>query len=64
MDTIAGKLVRFALGLKYDDLPDEVLHKAKQMLLDTLGCALGGYLSEPSRITRGSGIPIPPFDRA
>ncbi len=52
MDTVAAKLARLALGLKFEDLSDEVLHKAKQMLLDTLGCALGGYLSEPSKITR------------
>ncbi|MFC1987910.1 MmgE/PrpD family protein [Chloroflexota bacterium] len=52
MDTVAAKLARLALGLKFDDLSEEVLKKAKQMLLDTLGCALGGYLSEPSMITR------------
>jgi len=34
MDTISRKLARFALGLRYEDLSAEVLHKAKQMLLD------------------------------
>jgi len=52
VDTVAAKLARFALDLKYENVSEEVLHKAKQMLLDTLGCALGGYSGEPSRITK------------
>lgn len=74
MDTVSAKLSKFALGLKFEDLSEEVLHKAKQMLLDTLGCALGGYKGEPSQITSrvvtsmggapestiiGSGVKIP-----
>ncbi len=52
MTTAAKELSNFAVGLKFEDLSKEIVHKAKQMILDTLGCALGGYLSEPSRITR------------
>jgi len=52
MGTAAEALSHFAVQLRYEDLSKEVVHKAKQMVLDTLGCALGGYLSEPSRITR------------
>jgi 2-methylcitrate dehydratase len=52
MPTASQALSRYAIGLAYEDLPAEVVHKAKQLLLDTLGCALGGYLNEPSRITR------------
>jgi len=52
MATAAEALSRFASQLQYADLSKEVVDKAKQMVLDTLGCALGGYLSEPSRITR------------
>jgi 2-methylcitrate dehydratase len=52
MGTAAEELSHFTASLKYEDLSEDVVHKAKQMLLDTLGCALGGYLNEPSRITR------------
>ena len=30
------------------DLPAEVVHHTKHMLIDTLGCASGGNASEPS----------------
>ena len=52
MSTVSETLSKFAIGLKYSDLSDEVVRYSKHLLLDTLGVALGGYLSEPSRITR------------
>ena len=50
--TIAQMLGAYATSLKYEDLPADVVHQAKRMIVDTLGCALGGYNSEPSRIAR------------
>src|SRR5215470_4393224 len=38
--------------LKYEDLPPEAVHRAKQVLLDTIGCALGGVNADPVRIAR------------
>ena len=52
MPTIAEQLSDYASSLRYDDLPDEIVHQAKRMIIDTLGCALGGYSSEPARIAR------------
>lgn len=52
MSTIAESLGAYASALKYEDLPKEVVHQAKRMIVDTLGCALGGYVSEPARIAR------------
>jgi 2-methylcitrate dehydratase len=52
MTTASEALSKYAMGLKYEDLPHDVAHKAKQLLLDTLGCAIGGYLNEPSRLVR------------
>src|SRR5512136_945303 len=52
MTTVAEELSHFTASLTFEDLSEDVVHKTKQMLLDTLGCALGGYLNEPSRITR------------
>jgi 2-methylcitrate dehydratase len=38
--------------LKYEDLPTQTIHRAKQVVLDTLGCALGGMDAEPVRSAR------------
>ena len=36
------KLVDFGLGVRYEDLPAEVAAESKRILLDSVGCALGG----------------------
>jgi 2-methylcitrate dehydratase PrpD len=38
-------LGRTAAGLKLDTLPEEIVHCAKQRVLDTLGCLVAGYES-------------------
>jgi 2-methylcitrate dehydratase len=43
MDRIVESIGRFQSGLNYHDLPADVVHAAKRVLLDSLGCALGGY---------------------
>ena len=50
MTTIAEQLSSYGANLRYDDLPPEVVHQAKRMIIDTIGCALGGYDSEPARV--------------
>jgi 2-methylcitrate dehydratase len=52
MTTIVGQLCAYAAALRYEDLPREVVHQAKRLIIDTIGCALGGYGSEPARIAR------------
>ena len=52
MQTIAENLGAYASTLKYEDLPAEVIHQAKRIIVDTLGCAFGGYTSEPGKIAR------------
>ncbi|HZM45044.1 MAG TPA: MmgE/PrpD family protein, partial [Burkholderiales bacterium] len=52
MQTVAENLGTYASTLRYEDLPAEVVHQAKRLVLDTLGCAFGGYDSEPARIAR------------
>ncbi len=36
-------LAEFVSNLSFSRLPEEVVHKAKGVLLDTLGCAIAGY---------------------
>jgi 2-methylcitrate dehydratase len=52
MDTIVDQLSSYAHSLKYDDLPPEVVRQTKRMIVDTLGCAVGAFHSEPARIAR------------
>jgi 2-methylcitrate dehydratase len=52
MDQIADYLSDYAASLAFSDLPAEVVHHTKRMLIDTLGCAIGGYASEPSKMAR------------
>lgn len=52
MATIAENLGAYADSLRYEALPKEVVHQAKRMIIDTFGCALGGYAGEPARIAR------------
>ena len=43
-------IAEFVSGLKYDAIPDEVRHRLKLLMLDSLGCALYGADLQWSRI--------------
>jgi 2-methylcitrate dehydratase len=43
-------MARWAADLTFDDLSAEALHEARRYLLDSLGCALGGYLQHDVKI--------------
>ncbi len=46
--TVAHELARYALEMNYNSLPEEVVLKVKQQILDSLGCSIGGYSSPAS----------------
>ena len=48
--SIAETLARYATTLKYEDLPPEVVRMTNRIMIDTLGCAIGGFSGEPSQI--------------
>jgi 2-methylcitrate dehydratase len=48
--SIAETLADYAVRLRYEDLPAEVVRTAKRTILDTVGCAIGGYHAGPSQI--------------
>ena len=52
MATIAERLSSFGTSLRFQDLPPEVVHQTKRMIIDTLGCAFGGYAGQPSKLAR------------
>src|SRR5712671_5352844 len=42
-ETITAKMSRWAARLEYKQLSQEAVYQAKRFLLDSVGCALGGY---------------------
>jgi 2-methylcitrate dehydratase len=48
--TLAETLARFATELNYEDIAEDVIRIAKRSILDTIGCAFGGYGTGPSKI--------------
>lgn len=52
MDRTTETLASYAASLSYSDLTPEAIHQTKCRVLDSLGCAMGGYLSEPGKIVR------------
>ena len=41
--TITAEISRWAAGVKFSDLSPEAVHQSKRFLLDSVGCALGGF---------------------
>lgn len=52
MDATARYLSGYAASLDYRDLPRDTVHEARRRILDSVGCALGGFAAEPCRIAR------------
>lgn len=50
MSTLVEELSGYVAALRYEDIPPEVIHQAKRLLIDTVGCALGGYRSPTHEI--------------
>ncbi len=45
--TVAEDVARWLVELRYEDVPADVIARAKRVLLDTLGCALGAIGAAP-----------------
>jgi 2-methylcitrate dehydratase len=43
-------LAQWAAGLEFEDIDEAAVHEAKRFLLDSVGCALGGYRQDDARI--------------
>jgi 2-methylcitrate dehydratase len=48
--TITARISRWASKLRFDDIAPDAVHEAKRYLLDSVGCALGGYLQHDVKI--------------
>ena len=47
---IAETLAAYAVSLKYEDIPPDVVRVARRTILDTVGCAIGGHTAGPTQI--------------
>ncbi|MEE8576966.1 MAG: MmgE/PrpD family protein, partial [candidate division Zixibacteria bacterium] len=50
--SISQRMAEFAIGLKYEDIPDDVINEVKRYLYDSVGCAYGGYHTKDVNILR------------
>lgn len=50
--TISRKMAEFAVNLKYEDLPENVIHEVKRYLYDSIGCAYGAMKTKDVNIIR------------
>jgi len=49
-ETITAKMARWASSLEYKHLSADAIYQAKRFLLDSVGCALGGYQQHDVKI--------------
>ena len=49
-ETVTAKMARWAAGLDFKNLSDDAVYQAKRFLLDSVGCALGGYQQHDVKI--------------
>ena len=52
MDRTTEMLSAYTCGLTYEELGPAVVEQVKRTVVDTMGCAIGGYDSEPAEIAR------------
>src|SRR5690349_13917893 len=48
--TVTAKMARWAAALDFNHLPQDAVYQAKRFLLDSVGCALGGYQQHDVKI--------------
>ncbi len=49
-ETVTARMARWAANLQYSDLSQDAIYQAKRFLLDSIGCALGGYRQHDVKI--------------
>jgi hypothetical protein len=52
------RLIDYALGLTWDEIPAEAIRQARRRIMDTVGGAIGAYASAPARIARRMAQPV------
>jgi 2-methylcitrate dehydratase len=55
---LADRLAHYTQSLRYEDLPDAVVHEVKRRILDSLGCAFGAWTAPPCKIAREMALTV------
>jgi len=50
-DTVTARMSTWTAGLTYDQISEDAVREAKRYLLDSVGCALGGYQQHDVKIS-------------
>lgn len=50
--SLSRQIAEFAVNLKYEDLPQDVILNVKRFLYDSIGCAYGGYHTKDVKILK------------
>ncbi|MFC2018993.1 MmgE/PrpD family protein [Chloroflexota bacterium] len=50
--SVTEEFAAFVAGLKFEDLPEPVVHEVKRLVLDTIGCGISGFSHERGVISR------------
>ncbi len=58
MDHTLQFLSDYATSLTYEKLSQEAVHQVKRRIIDSLGCAMGAYWAEPSKIARAYALDV------
>jgi 2-methylcitrate dehydratase len=64
IDGLQQRLADYSAGLRYDELPAQVVHAAKVRVIDTLAALAGGFDGEPCAIARRMAARMPDPDGA
>jgi 2-methylcitrate dehydratase len=51
--TVSKKLANYVKAFEYDNLPGEVVHQTKRILIDSLGCCIGAFEADATQIVHG-----------
>jgi 2-methylcitrate dehydratase len=50
--TLSERFADLSTSLKFEDLPQDVVHEVKRRVLDSIGCAMGSWRDEPCAVAR------------
>ena len=51
MASLSQELAKFVVETGFEDLPEPVVHEAKRILLDSIGCAIAGIATDKGKIS-------------
>lgn len=63
-ETAVQTISRYVAGLRYEDLPELTIIRARQVILDTLGTMLGGYQTRLGKLAADYAAQMHPGDEA